>query len=83
MNAFDVINLTAILNDKDGKKYDWANAHILRFLNVTLAKADSKLLPKLLATFPDQCVVIYRYYGWDDPAIRGLFNRYDLVVGKL
>lgn len=66
VSNYDRENLRAILLNNLG---DWYDAHLMRFLNAVLFKADAENRAKLLSTFTDECAMLYRYYGWPQDEI--------------
>lgn len=66
ISDYDIANVREIIRDGLG---DWYSAHVLRFLHIALAKADSENKKKLHSIFPDECAAIYRYWGWPEADI--------------
>ena len=65
LSEFDKNNIGSIL---DGSG-DWFSAHVIRFLDSVLFKADANNLRELWRMYPEHCAAIYRHYGWTDAQI--------------
>lgn len=62
ISEFDNNNIASIL---DGSG-DWYTAHVLRFLDKVIFKADSDNFRWLWRTYPEECTLIYHHYGWSN-----------------
>lgn len=62
MSEFDNNNIGNILNGSG----DWYSAHVIRFLDKVIFKADADNFRKLWTTFSVECAAIYRHYGWTE-----------------
>lgn len=65
VSTFDKNNLDSILSGNG----DWFDAHLLRFLDEVLFKADREHFRVLWMNWPEHCRQIYAHYGWSDNSI--------------
>jgi len=63
MTEFDEKMLPEILADRIGERFEWTNAHVLRFLDKMFAKGAVEL-PQLWKIYPQQMTALMMHYGW-------------------
>lgn len=77
ISNFDISNMHEILQGEG----DWYSAHVLRFLDAVLFKADSTNREKLFTAFPEHCAELYRHYHWpEDEIARIMDNHYFMAL---
>lgn len=66
ISEHDINNIDKILSGYG----EWFDAHLIRFLDKVIFKADAENFRKLWIVFPEECTALYRHYGWTERQIK-------------